>query len=91
MNFIDPLKNNIKLPGVVITAPCTSVCNEIQQPGQDQRKIGVDEWSGFKKGLRTAVSSGVVLYLDRRTAEKRKKWHMSIFLSEHVAGEAALQ
>lgn len=91
MNFIDPLKNNIKLPGIVITVPCTSKCDEIQQLGQDQNKTGVDALPGFKKGRGMALSSGVVsVIFGQKDSCEKEKWHMSIFLSEHVAGHAAL-
>lgn len=90
MNFILTLENNIKLPGF-ITIPCTSKCDEIQQVGQDQGKTGVDAWSGFKKGLGTAVSSGVVsVIFGQKDSCEKEEWHISIFLSEHVARDAAL-
>lgn len=80
VSFTDPLKNNIRLPGIVITVPCTSKCDEIQQLGQDQRKTGVDAWSGFNKGLGMAVSSGVVrVIFGQKDSCEKEKWHMSIF------------
>lgn len=52
-----------------------------------KKKAGIEAWSVSKKGLRTAVRSGVEHYI---WTERQLRKGQNGFLSEHMTGDTAL-